>query len=125
MDHLNSDAQGDLLRGLQVVETAAGIPTALLGNNIEGMSYVSRLCLITRLTRVCSKQRYGYFNPKVAFRCVCKCCALQLPGVSIFRAIIIQNPGGVLTPYFQHDSTLDDPNGRSYWKHTHLEALRT
>lgn len=31
-----ADAQGDLLRGLQVVETATGIPTALLGSNIEG-----------------------------------------------------------------------------------------
>ncbi|CAL1695541.1 unnamed protein product [Somion occarium] len=30
-----ADAQGDLLRGLQVVETASGIPTALLGNHIE------------------------------------------------------------------------------------------
>jgi malonate-semialdehyde dehydrogenase (acetylating) / methylmalonate-semialdehyde dehydrogenase len=30
-----ADAQGDLLRGLQVVETATGIPTALLGNHIE------------------------------------------------------------------------------------------
>lgn len=30
-----ADAQGDLLRGLQVVETASGIPTALLGNTIE------------------------------------------------------------------------------------------
>ncbi|KAI0639817.1 methylmalonate-semialdehyde dehydrogenase [Trametes polyzona] len=29
------DAQGDLLRGLQVVETAAGIPSALLGQTIE------------------------------------------------------------------------------------------
>ncbi|KAI0375415.1 methylmalonate-semialdehyde dehydrogenase [Pilatotrama ljubarskyi] len=29
------DAQGDLLRGLQVVETACGIPTALLGQTIE------------------------------------------------------------------------------------------
>ena len=31
------DAQGDLLRGLQVVESASGIPTALLGDHIEGM----------------------------------------------------------------------------------------
>ncbi|KAI0830727.1 methylmalonate-semialdehyde dehydrogenase [Trametes gibbosa] len=30
-----ADAQGDLLRGLQVVETAAGIPSALLGQTIE------------------------------------------------------------------------------------------
>ncbi|OCH96042.1 methylmalonate-semialdehyde dehydrogenase [Obba rivulosa] len=30
-----ADAQGDLLRGLQVVETACGIPTALLGDTIE------------------------------------------------------------------------------------------
>ncbi|KAF7800050.1 hypothetical protein EIP86_011293 [Pleurotus ostreatoroseus] len=30
-----ADAQGDLLRGLQVVETACNIPTALLGNNLE------------------------------------------------------------------------------------------
>ncbi|TBU48218.1 methylmalonate-semialdehyde dehydrogenase [Dichomitus squalens] len=30
-----ADAQGDLLRGLQVVETMAGIPTALLGDTIE------------------------------------------------------------------------------------------
>ncbi|KAH8099427.1 methylmalonate-semialdehyde dehydrogenase [Cristinia sonorae] len=30
-----ADAQGDLLRGLQVVETATGIPTALLGSAIE------------------------------------------------------------------------------------------
>ncbi|PIL31560.1 hypothetical protein GSI_06262 [Ganoderma sinense ZZ0214-1] len=30
------DAQGDLLRGLQVVETATNIPTALLGDTIEG-----------------------------------------------------------------------------------------
>ncbi|GJE87635.1 CoA-acylating methylmalonate-semialdehyde dehydrogenase [Phanerochaete sordida] len=29
------DAKGDLLRGLQVVETCTGIPTALLGNHIE------------------------------------------------------------------------------------------
>lgn len=32
----SSDAQGDLLRGLQVVETATNIPTALLGDTIEG-----------------------------------------------------------------------------------------
>ncbi|EKM61143.1 uncharacterized protein PHACADRAFT_247546 [Phanerochaete carnosa HHB-10118-sp] len=30
-----ADAKGDLLRGLQVVETATGIPSALLGNTIE------------------------------------------------------------------------------------------
>ncbi|KAI0076238.1 methylmalonate-semialdehyde dehydrogenase [Panus rudis PR-1116 ss-1] len=30
-----ADAQGDLLRGLQVVESASGIPTALLGSTIE------------------------------------------------------------------------------------------
>ncbi|KAI0348521.1 methylmalonate-semialdehyde dehydrogenase [Trametopsis cervina] len=30
-----ADAQGDLLRGLQVVETATNIPSALLGNHIE------------------------------------------------------------------------------------------
>jgi len=30
-----ADAQGDLLRGLQVVETACGIPAALLGDTIE------------------------------------------------------------------------------------------
>lgn len=30
-----ADAQGDLLRGLQVVESASGIPTALLGDHIE------------------------------------------------------------------------------------------
>ncbi|KAL4242134.1 Methylmalonate-semialdehyde dehydrogenase [Abortiporus biennis] len=30
-----ADAQGDLLRGLQVAETATGIPTALLGNQLE------------------------------------------------------------------------------------------
>lgn len=30
-----ADAKGDLLRGLQVVETATGIPTAMLGNTIE------------------------------------------------------------------------------------------
>jgi len=30
------DAHGDLLRGLQVVETAAGITSTLLGDKIEG-----------------------------------------------------------------------------------------
>lgn len=34
----HADAQGDLLRGLQVVETATNIPTALLGDTIEGLS---------------------------------------------------------------------------------------
>lgn len=34
---IHTDAQGDLLRGLQVVESAAGIPSALLGNAIEGI----------------------------------------------------------------------------------------
>ena len=29
------DAQGDLLRGLQVVETACGIPTAVMGDVLE------------------------------------------------------------------------------------------
>lgn len=38
--NLASDAQGDLLRGLQVVETACNIPTALLGDTIEGMPMV-------------------------------------------------------------------------------------
>ena len=32
------DAHGDLLRGLQVVETAAGITSTLLGDKIEGTS---------------------------------------------------------------------------------------
>ena len=30
-----SDAHGDVLRGLQVVETACNIPTALMGDKIE------------------------------------------------------------------------------------------
>lgn len=30
------DAQGDLLRGLQVVETAVGITSTLLGDKLEG-----------------------------------------------------------------------------------------
>jgi len=33
---MNLDAQGDLLRGLQVVETAAAATTTLLGDKIEG-----------------------------------------------------------------------------------------
>jgi hypothetical protein len=33
---IHLDAHGDVLRGLQVVETACGIPTALLGDKIEG-----------------------------------------------------------------------------------------
>ena len=30
------DAHGDILRGLQVVETAAGIPTSMMGQKLEG-----------------------------------------------------------------------------------------
>ena len=31
----HADAHGDILRGLQVVETACNIPTALMGDKIE------------------------------------------------------------------------------------------
>jgi len=34
------DAHGDLLRGLQVVETAAGITSTLMGDKIEGIYQV-------------------------------------------------------------------------------------
>lgn len=34
--HRIIDAHGDLLRGLQVVETAAGITSTLMGDKIEG-----------------------------------------------------------------------------------------
>lgn len=33
-----TDAQGDLLRGLQVVETAIGITSTLMGDKLEGAS---------------------------------------------------------------------------------------
>lgn len=36
IDYHFTDAHGDLLRGLQVVETAAGITSTLLGDKIEG-----------------------------------------------------------------------------------------
>lgn len=41
------DAHGDLLRGLQVVETAVGITSTLLGDNIEGKARLpfSIVCL--------------------------------------------------------------------------------
>ena len=35
------DAHGDLLRGLQVVETAAGITSTLMGDKIEGICHAS------------------------------------------------------------------------------------
>jgi hypothetical protein len=35
---LQTDAHGDLLRGLQVVETAIGITSNLLGDKLEGRS---------------------------------------------------------------------------------------
>lgn len=37
---MNLDAQGDLLRGLQVVETAAAVTTTLLGDKIEGKQLI-------------------------------------------------------------------------------------
>ena len=37
--HKILDAHGDLLRGLQVVETAAGITSTLMGDKIEGIYY--------------------------------------------------------------------------------------
>lgn len=37
--HIILDAHGDLLRGLQVVETAAGITSALMGDKIEGICH--------------------------------------------------------------------------------------
>jgi hypothetical protein len=36
-----SDARGDVLRGLQVVETAVGITSNLLGDHVEGISHTS------------------------------------------------------------------------------------
>jgi hypothetical protein len=38
-----SDAQGDIYRGLQVVETAIGITSNLLGDHIQGNRHVSSL----------------------------------------------------------------------------------
>jgi malonate-semialdehyde dehydrogenase (acetylating)/methylmalonate-semialdehyde dehydrogenase len=35
------DAHGDLLRGLQVVETAVGITSTLMGDKIEGIFHAS------------------------------------------------------------------------------------
>lgn len=58
---LVKDAQGDLLRGLQVVETATGIPTAMLGNTIEGMFYVQPDSVyITH--NAFSEQGHGYID---------------------------------------------------------------
>lgn len=37
-----TDAHGDLLRGLQVVETAASATTTLLGDKIEGVFRIPR-----------------------------------------------------------------------------------
>ena len=55
------DAQGDLLRGLQVVETATGIPTAMLGNTIEGMTFVqANSVYITH--NAFSEQGHGYID---------------------------------------------------------------
>lgn len=36
--NVHADARGDVHRGLQVVETAMGITSTLLGDHIEGMS---------------------------------------------------------------------------------------
>lgn len=35
LSSLNLDAQGDVLRGLQVVESACAIPTTLMGEKLE------------------------------------------------------------------------------------------
>lgn len=36
LSHTTSDAHGDLLRGLQVVEASIGITSTLLGDKVEG-----------------------------------------------------------------------------------------
>lgn len=66
------DAQGDLLRGLQVVETACGIPAALLGNNIEGN--LSLLGERTRSNACHSEQRHGHLHATSSARCMRKVC---------------------------------------------------
>jgi malonate-semialdehyde dehydrogenase (acetylating)/methylmalonate-semialdehyde dehydrogenase len=50
-----ADAHGDLLRGLQVVETSIGITSTLLGDKIEGMlisSHVTRHYWLMHLSSV-------------------------------------------------------------------------
>ena len=96
-----TDAQGDLLRGLQVVETAAGIPTALLGNTIEGASLAGPTTSMSHIFVVYSQQGYGYLCTAKPTRCmrkvsslrvikqliltvtIMKCCTVQLPCVSV------------------------------------------
>jgi hypothetical protein len=40
------DAHGDILRGLQVVESACAIPTSLMGSKLEGMPFTSCVWVI-------------------------------------------------------------------------------
>ena len=65
------DAQGDLLRGLQVVESATGIPSTLLGNAIEGMLTCVRLSIRILITAH-SEQGHGYHNTQDSSWCLCK-----------------------------------------------------
>jgi len=57
----SADAHGDLLRGLQVVETSIGITSTLLGDKIEGI-ITSSMCDFMFSAHPCipSEQGHGY-----------------------------------------------------------------
>lgn len=58
--HVYSDAHGDVLRGLQVIETACGITSTLLGEKIEGLKSLNVPVDVTYMSIPSSEQGHGY-----------------------------------------------------------------
>lgn len=110
------DAHGDLLRGLQVVETAVGITSTLLGEKIEGAYRPDPWFYCTHFTR--SQQGHGHGCSKITTRCLRQYCPVQL------SRVCISNSGWRIMTETQHDSTLVNSYGRCHRKYPHSEALR-
>jgi hypothetical protein len=76
-----SDAHGDLLRGLQVVETTAAITTTLIGEKLQGKLPLAIPCLGLTSLFFNSQQRYGHLCQEGSPRGLRKYRTLQLSSV--------------------------------------------
>jgi hypothetical protein len=81
-----SDAHGDLLRGLQVVENTAAITTTLLGDKLEGKLSPAIPSIVLTCCLSNSQQGYGYLCQEGSPWRLRKCRTFQLSSVCRIKA---------------------------------------
>ena len=124
-DHANEghqhnciDAHGDLLRGLQVAESAIAATTTLLADKLEGPYVLFADCVDNRINSV-SKDMDTYVR-KLPLGVCASIAPFNFPACAWLLLAL-----ACCSRTFKYDTSLDNSHGRSHRQYPHLQAFRT